>query len=107
MLILGCSFFAYGWKLPAYNGAFLLTIENFCLFILTWRFFLQPQPPHTRQKYEQAGPQTAEFALFRSIWGHILSRFLFIFLPCMPGAGVTGVFLITVGAFLLTVGKCV
>ena len=26
---------------------------------------LQPQPPHTRQKYEQKyGPQTAEFALF-------------------------------------------
>ena len=31
-----------------------------------WGFFLQPQPPHTRQKkYELIyGPQTAEFALF-------------------------------------------
>ena len=28
-------------------------------------FFLRPQPPHTRQTYEQKyGPQTAEFALF-------------------------------------------
>ena len=54
---------------------------------------MQPQPPHTRQKYEQKyGPQTAEFALFYSIWGHILSRCLFIFLPCMWGVGVTSLF---------------
>ena len=33
---LGCSFFAYSWKLPAYNGAFLLTVDNFSLaFMLT------------------------------------------------------------------------
>ena len=74
-----------------------------------WRMggpFLPPQPPHTRQKYEQKyGPQTAEFALFWSIWGHILSRFLFIFLPCMWGAGVTGVFLRRMGdPFFTTTG---
>ena len=62
---------------------------------LCWGFFLRPQPPHTRQKYDQKyGPQTAEFALFWSIWRHILYRCLFIFLPCMWGAGVTSVFLI-------------
>ena len=33
-LIYGCSFFAYSWKLPAYNGAFLLTIDNLA-FLLT------------------------------------------------------------------------
>ena len=52
--------------------------------------FLKPQPPHTRQEYEQKyGPKTADFALFWSIWGHILSKFL----PCMRVEGVTGVFL--------------
>ena len=31
---------------------------------------VKPQPPHTRQKYEQKnGPKTVEFALFWSIWG--------------------------------------
>ena len=30
----GCGFFAYNWKLPAYSGAFLLTIDNFS-FLLT------------------------------------------------------------------------
>ena len=30
------AFFAYSWKLPAYNGAFLLTIDNFSLFIYSW-----------------------------------------------------------------------
>ena len=49
---------------------------------------------HTVEKYEQKyGPQTAKFAFFKSIWGHILSRCLFIFLPCMWGVGVTSVFL--------------
>ena len=32
---------------------------------LAWGFFLKPQPPQTRQQYEQKyGPQTAESALF-------------------------------------------
>ena len=35
----GCSFFAYNWKLPAYSGAFLLTIDNFSLFTYSWSFF--------------------------------------------------------------------
>ena len=46
-----------------------------------WRFFLKPQPPHTRQKNEQKyGPQTAEFALF-----HTLSRFCSYFCPVCGG----------------------
>ena len=35
----GCSFFAYSWKLPAYSGAFLLTVDNFS-FLLTIGAFL-------------------------------------------------------------------
>ena len=38
-IIPGCSFFAYSWKLPAYNGAFLLTVEN-SSFLLTVGAFL-------------------------------------------------------------------
>ena len=37
--LFGCGFFAYSWKLPAYNGAFLLTIDNFS-FLLTVGAFL-------------------------------------------------------------------
>ena len=37
--ILGCSFFAYNWKLPAYSGAFILTVDNFA-FLLTVGAFL-------------------------------------------------------------------
>ena len=59
-----------------------------------WGIILNPQPPHTRQKDEQKDDRkTVEFALFWSIWGHILSRCLFIFWPCMWGAGVTRAFL--------------
>ena len=42
----GCGFFAYSWKLPAYNGAFLLTIElsylqlTILAFLLTISTFL-------------------------------------------------------------------
>ena len=51
-------------------------------------FFLRPQPPHTRQKYEQKYvPQTAEFALFWSILGHVLSRCFFIFCLVCGGRG--------------------
>ena len=32
----GNRFFAYSWKLPAYSGAFLLTVDNFS-FLLTVR----------------------------------------------------------------------
>ena len=35
----GCSFFAYNWKLPAYSGAFLLTIDNFSFFAYNFSFF--------------------------------------------------------------------
>ena len=46
----GCSFFAYSWKLPAYGGAFLLTVpayggaflltvDNFSFFAYNWSFF--------------------------------------------------------------------
>ena len=36
---LGCSSFAYSWKLPAYSGAFLLTVDNFSFFAYSWSFF--------------------------------------------------------------------
>ena len=38
-LLYGCSFFAYSWKLPAYSGAFLLTIDNSSFFTCSWSFF--------------------------------------------------------------------
>ena len=34
----GCSFFAHSWKLPAYSGAFLLTVDNFSFFAHSWSF---------------------------------------------------------------------
>ena len=36
---MGCGFFAYSWKLPAYSGAFLLTIDYFSMFTYNWSFF--------------------------------------------------------------------
>ena len=33
------QFFAYSWKLPAYSGAFLLTVDNFRFFTYSWSFF--------------------------------------------------------------------
>ena len=36
----GCGFFAYNWKLPAFSGAFLLTVHNFLAFCLTVGAFL-------------------------------------------------------------------
>ena len=35
----GCSFFAYSWKLPAYSGAFLLTVDSFSFFAYSFSFF--------------------------------------------------------------------
>ena len=32
-------FFAYSWKLPAYSGAFLLTVDNFSFFAYNWSCF--------------------------------------------------------------------
>ena len=32
-------FFAYSWKLPAYSGAFLLTVENCSFLTYIWSFF--------------------------------------------------------------------
>ena len=31
--------FAYNWKLPAYNGAFLLPVDKFSFFAYSWSFF--------------------------------------------------------------------
>ena len=38
--MIGCSFFAYSWKLPAYSGACLLTIDNFLALLLVAGAFL-------------------------------------------------------------------
>ena len=32
-------FCAYSWKLPAYSGSFLLTVDNFSFFTYSWSFF--------------------------------------------------------------------
>ena len=32
-------FFAHSWKLPAYSGAFLLTVDNLSFFTYSWSFF--------------------------------------------------------------------
>ena len=32
------AFFAYSWKLPAYSGAFLLTVDNFSFFAYSFSF---------------------------------------------------------------------
>ena len=37
--IFGCGFFAYSWKLPAYSGAFLLTVDNFSFSAHSFSFF--------------------------------------------------------------------
>ena len=34
----GCGFFAYSWKLPAYSGAFLLTVDTFSFFAYSWSY---------------------------------------------------------------------
>ena len=39
-LKMDAAFFAYSWKLPAYSGAFLLTVDNFSFFTYNWRFLL-------------------------------------------------------------------
>ena len=38
-LFFGCGFFAYNWKLPAYSGAFLLTVDKCSLFTCNWSLF--------------------------------------------------------------------
>ena len=35
----GCGFYAYSWKLPAYGGAFLLTVDKFSFFAYSFSFF--------------------------------------------------------------------
>ena len=40
-LLEGCGFLAYSWKLPAYNGAFLLTHLKILAFLLTVGAVLQ------------------------------------------------------------------
>ena len=39
MVVFGCGFFAYSWKLPAYSGALFLTVYNFSFFACSWSFF--------------------------------------------------------------------
>ena len=34
----GCGFFAYSWKVPAYSGASLLTVDNFSFSACSWSF---------------------------------------------------------------------
>ena len=36
----GCGFFAYSWKLPAYSGAVLLTVEHFTFLVTVGAFLL-------------------------------------------------------------------
>ena len=36
---MGCGFCAYNWRLPAYSGAFLLTVDNFSFFTCNWSIF--------------------------------------------------------------------
>ena len=36
----GCGFFAYSRKLPAYSGAFLLTVDNFSFLLMVGAFLL-------------------------------------------------------------------
>ena len=38
-LSIGCGFFAYSWKLPAYSGAFLLTVNKFSFLLTIGAFF--------------------------------------------------------------------
>ena len=38
-VLYGCGFFAYSWKLPAFCGAFLLTVDNFSSFAYSWSSF--------------------------------------------------------------------
>ena len=37
--VFGCGFFAYSWKLPAYSGAFLLTVDSLSFSAYNWSFF--------------------------------------------------------------------
>ena len=73
---LDAAFFAYSWKLPAYNGAFLLTDNNFSKFAYNWSFFVY------------------NFGLFVYNW----SLFAYNFSVLLT----IGAFLFTVSAFLLT-----
>ena len=38
-MIIGCAFFACSSKLPAYSGAFLLSVDNFSFLTSNWSFF--------------------------------------------------------------------
>ena len=35
---IGCNFSPYNWKLPAYSGAFVPTVDNFSFFTYSWSF---------------------------------------------------------------------
>ena len=53
-----------------------------------------PTPTYKAKIWTKIWFPDCQFASFWSIWGHILSRCLFICLPCMWGMGVASVFLI-------------
>ena len=57
--------------------------------------FATPTPTYKAKIWTKIWPPNCRICLvLKHFWGHILSRCLFIFLPCMWGAGVTSVFLI-------------
>ena len=38
-IFMGAGIFSYSWKLPAYSGAFFLTVDNFSFFTYSWSSF--------------------------------------------------------------------
>ena len=67
---------------------------------INWGIILKPQPPHTRQNMNtNMAPKLSSLPRFEAFWAVFCpkSRCLFIFLPCMWGAGATRAFLIDSG----------
>ena len=60
-----------------------------------WGIILRPQPPHIQGKNmnKNMAAELSSLPCFEAFGVHILSRSLFIFLPCMWEAGVTSAFL--------------
>ena len=123
--------FSFNWKLPAYSGALLLTVDNFRSFEKGladrggWR-------EETLQRPEIQAPFLYPFSYAPlGEWGHISGELLGLFLgvsllptPSRQPLFETSdnfslftfnwsfficnlAFLLTVGAFLLTMGKCI
>ena len=100
--LLGSSYRGWcrrGWKELSFFLVYLFFFSVFFLrfflrFALFWGICFASPTPHTRQNCEQnMAPKLPNLPCFEASWGHSLSRCLFIFLPCMWGAGVTSVFL--------------